>query len=172
MRPLRVCSFPVGTQRRAYRKESTWHRQLRKCGCTAHPRPSPGQRPRKNGLGRLFPVMRKHDEALAVGYLGARVVESAVLSLAAIVPLVVVDLSQAHVAAREPAYAASYRVAAAVAIAARGHVASLLHGLRPTGSAPVPRGGQPDHAARGTSSRWAGRDARRPSEHSLEVRGA
>jgi hypothetical protein len=74
----------------------------------------------------IFPVMRKHDEALAAGYLGARVIEAAVLSLAAIVPLVVVALSHEYGAAGSPADAATFRVAAAVAIAARGHVASLV----------------------------------------------
>lgn len=74
----------------------------------------------------LFPVMRKHSQALAAGYLGARVVEAAVLSVAAIGPLLVVALSDEHRAAGTPADAAHLRAVAAVVIAARRHVASLL----------------------------------------------
>ena len=42
----------------------------------------------------LFPLMRKHNEALAAGYLGTRVVEAVILSIAAVGPLLIVTLSQ------------------------------------------------------------------------------
>jgi hypothetical protein len=73
----------------------------------------------------LFPLMRKYNEALAAGYLGTRVIEAIVLSVAVISPLLLVTLSQEYLAAGA-SDAAYYQTAGALVIAARGHLASLL----------------------------------------------
>jgi hypothetical protein len=73
----------------------------------------------------LFPLMKKHSEALAAGYLGIRVVEAVILAIAAVSPLLIVTLSQEYVAAAA-GDAASFQTAGALVMAARGHLASLL----------------------------------------------
>jgi len=73
----------------------------------------------------LFPLMRRHNEALAAGYLGTRVVESVVLAVAAVSPLLIVTLSQEYLAAGA-ADAAYFETAGALVMAARGQLASLL----------------------------------------------
>jgi hypothetical protein len=73
----------------------------------------------------LFPLMRVHNEALAAGYLGARVVEVVVLSVAAISPLLLVTLGEEYLAAGAPD-AAYFQTAGALVMDARGHLASLL----------------------------------------------
>lgn len=73
----------------------------------------------------LFPLMRRHNEALAAGYLGTRVVESVVLAVAAVSPLLIVTLSQEYLAAGA-ADAAYFEMAGALVMAARGQLASLL----------------------------------------------
>jgi hypothetical protein len=73
----------------------------------------------------LFPLMRQHNEALAAGYLGTRVVEAVILSVAAVSPLLIVTLSQEYLAAgtAETAY---FGTAGTLVMAAREHLASLL----------------------------------------------
>ena len=73
----------------------------------------------------LFPLMKVQSEALAAGYLGIRVIEAVVLSLAAVSPLLIVTLSQEYLAAGAPD-AAYFQTAGALVMAARGHLASLL----------------------------------------------
>ena len=73
----------------------------------------------------LFPLMKVDSPALAAGYLGTRVVEVVVLSVAAICPLVLVTLSQEYVAAGATD-AAFFQTAGELVMAARGHLASLL----------------------------------------------
>jgi hypothetical protein len=73
----------------------------------------------------LFPLMKKHSEALAAGYLGTRVIEAVVLSIAAVSPLLMVTLSQETLAAGATD-AAYFATAGALVMAARGHLASLL----------------------------------------------
>jgi hypothetical protein len=73
----------------------------------------------------LFPLMRKQNEALAAGYLGTRVVEAVVLSVAAISPLLLVTLGEEYLAAGAPD-AAYFQTAGTLVIGARGHLASLL----------------------------------------------
>jgi hypothetical protein len=73
----------------------------------------------------LFPLMKRHSEALAAGYLGTRVIEAVILSIAAVSPLLIVTLSQEYLAAgaSDVAY---FGTAGALVLAARGHLASLL----------------------------------------------
>jgi hypothetical protein len=73
----------------------------------------------------LFPLMKKHSEALAAGYLGTRVVEVVILAVAAVSPLLIVTLSQEYGAAGATD-AAYFQTAGALVMAARGHLASLL----------------------------------------------
>ncbi|MFN2184743.1 MAG: DUF4386 domain-containing protein [Anaerolineae bacterium] len=73
----------------------------------------------------LFPLMRRHNEALAAGYLGTRIVEVVVLAVAAVSPLLIVTLSQEYLAAGA-ADAAYFETAGALVMAARGQLASLL----------------------------------------------
>jgi hypothetical protein len=73
----------------------------------------------------LFPLMRRHSEGLAAGYLGTRVVEAVILSVAAVSPLLIVTLSQEYVAAGAPD-AAYFQTAGTLIMAARGYLASLL----------------------------------------------
>jgi hypothetical protein len=73
----------------------------------------------------LFPLMKGHSEALAAGYLGTRVIEAVVLSVAAVSPLLLVTLSQEYLAAGA-SDAAYFQTAGALVLAARGHLASLL----------------------------------------------
>lgn len=73
----------------------------------------------------LFPLMKVHNEALAAGYLGTRVIEAVVLAVAAVSPLLIVTLSQEYVAAGA-VDAAYFQTAGALVMAARGHLASLL----------------------------------------------
>ncbi len=73
----------------------------------------------------LFPLMKRHSEALAAGYLGTRVIEAVVLSVAAVSPLLIVTLSQEYLAAGA-ADVAYFQTAGTLVLAARGHLASLL----------------------------------------------
>lgn len=75
----------------------------------------------------LFPLMRKQSEALAAGYLGTRVIEAVILSLAAVGPLLIVTLSQEYLTVGAGAAGgAFFQTAGALVMAARGHLASLL----------------------------------------------
>ena len=73
----------------------------------------------------LFPLMKKQSEALAASYLGTRVIEAVILSIAAVSPLLIVTLSQEYLAAGATD-AAPFQTAGALVMAARGHLASLL----------------------------------------------
>jgi hypothetical protein len=73
----------------------------------------------------LFPLMKKHNEALAAGYLGTRVIEAVILGVAVISPLLLVTLSQEYLAAGA-ADAAYFQTAGTLVKAAREHLANLL----------------------------------------------
>ena len=73
----------------------------------------------------LFPLIKEHSGALAAGYLGTRVVEATVLSIAAIGPLLMVSLSQQYLAAGA-SDAGFFQNAGALVMAARGQLSSLL----------------------------------------------
>lgn len=73
----------------------------------------------------LFPLMVRHSGAMAAGYLGTRVIEAVVLSVAAVSPLLIVTLSQEYLAAGA-VDAAHFQTAGTLVMAARGHLASLL----------------------------------------------
>ena len=73
----------------------------------------------------LFPLMKVYNGALAAGYLGIRVMEAVILSIAAVSPLLIVTLSQEYLAAGS-SDAASFQTLGSLVMAARGHLASLL----------------------------------------------
>lgn len=73
----------------------------------------------------LFPILRKYNEALALGYVGVRVVEATILAVAVISPLLLVTLSQEYVAAGA-ADAPNFQALGTLVMAARGHLAGLL----------------------------------------------
>jgi len=50
----------------------------------------------------LFPILKKHNEALAVGYLGSRIIESVILIVGSICLLSLLTLSQEFVQAATP----------------------------------------------------------------------
>lgn len=47
----------------------------------------------------LFPILKKHNEAFALGYFGSRIMESVLLIISAIVPLVLITLSKDYISA-------------------------------------------------------------------------
>ncbi len=77
------------------------------------------------GIGvMMFPIFKKHNEALALGYVGFRVVECAILVGAAIIPLTLITLSQEYLKAG--ALDASYfQALGTLVMAARAHLAGL-----------------------------------------------
>jgi hypothetical protein len=50
----------------------------------------------------LFPILKKHNEALALGYVGFRVIEAVMIIVAVIIPLTLITLSQEYVQAAAP----------------------------------------------------------------------
>jgi len=50
----------------------------------------------------LFPILKKHNETIALGYIGFRVIEAAILIVGAIGPLLLITLSQEYLRAGTP----------------------------------------------------------------------
>ena len=50
----------------------------------------------------MFPILKQHNETIALGHVGARIIESALLIVSAIVPLSLITLSQEYVQAGAP----------------------------------------------------------------------
>jgi hypothetical protein len=50
----------------------------------------------------LFPILKKHNETIALGYIGFRVIEAAILIIGAIGPLLLITLSQEYLRAGTP----------------------------------------------------------------------
>ncbi len=73
----------------------------------------------------LFPVLKKYGEALALGYVGLRVVEAAVLVAAVVSPLLLITLSQEYVTGGASDAAYSQTLGTLIG-AARAHMAGLL----------------------------------------------
>lgn len=73
----------------------------------------------------LFPILKKYGEALALGYVGIRVVEAAILLGAVISPLLLITLSQEYVTAGA-SDASYFQTLGTLVIAARAHLAGLL----------------------------------------------
>jgi hypothetical protein len=66
----------------------------------------------------LFPILKKHNEALALGYVGCRIIESVILTVGSVSPLSLITLSQEFAGARAPDASHSLAVGSAL-LAAR-----------------------------------------------------
>jgi hypothetical protein len=73
----------------------------------------------------LFPIFKRHSEALALGYVGIRVLEAAVLIAAVLSPLLLITLSQEYLATGAPD-ASYFQTLGTLLMAARAYLASLL----------------------------------------------
>jgi len=73
----------------------------------------------------LFPILKKHSEALALGYVGIRVVEAAILTVAVISPLSLITLSQEYLTAGA-SDASYFQTLGTLLMAARAHLAGLV----------------------------------------------
>jgi len=47
----------------------------------------------------LFPILKKHNEAFALGYFGSRIMESALLTISTVIPLVLITLGENYISA-------------------------------------------------------------------------
>ena len=71
------------------------------------------------GIGVLmFPILKQHNENIALGFLGARIIESVILIVSAIRPLSLITLSQEYVQAGAPD-ASYFQVLGALSVAER-----------------------------------------------------
>jgi hypothetical protein len=78
------------------------------------------------GIGVLmFPILKQHDEHIALGYLGLRTIEAVFCCVIVISPLSLITLSQEYVKAGA-LDASYYQAAGALSIAERASVAGLL----------------------------------------------
>jgi hypothetical protein len=76
----------------------------------------------------MFPILKKHDEALALGYVAFRVVEAVVIFAALIIPLTLITLSQEYLAAGAST-APNFQVLGTSFIGVRAHLAGQLLGI-------------------------------------------
>jgi hypothetical protein len=76
----------------------------------------------------LYPILSTRSAALAIGYVGFRIVEAVLLVVAAIAPLTLITLSQEYLAAGAPD-AAYFQTAGTLVMAARANLAGLLVAL-------------------------------------------
>jgi len=78
------------------------------------------------GIGvMMFTILKQHSESIALGYVGFRIIESVFLTVAAILPLSLIALSQEYVkaGASDDSY---FQTLGTLLIAARADVAGLL----------------------------------------------
>jgi hypothetical protein len=76
----------------------------------------------------MFPLLRRDDEGLALGYVAVRLIEAVLIVSAVISPLALIGLSQEYVAGGA-ADAAHFEAAGAVFLAARTVLAGQLLGI-------------------------------------------
>jgi hypothetical protein len=50
----------------------------------------------------MFPILKKHNEPIALGYVGFRITEFAIIIVYLIIPLLLITLSQEYVKAGDP----------------------------------------------------------------------
>ncbi|MBN1995326.1 MAG: DUF4386 domain-containing protein [Anaerolineae bacterium] len=78
------------------------------------------------GIGVLmFPILKQHNESIAAGYLGIRIVEAVFCSVIVINPLSLITLSQEYLQA-DVADTAYYQTVGVLSIAERASVSGLL----------------------------------------------
>lgn len=73
----------------------------------------------------MFSTFKKYDEGLALGYIGFRVIESAILVMAALSPLLLITLSQEYINTGAPD-ASYFQTIGALVSAGRAHLSGLL----------------------------------------------
>lgn len=73
----------------------------------------------------IYPIFKKYNEALALGYVGFRVIEVAVLVAAVISPLLLIELSQEYLTAGVQD-ASDFQVIGTLLLAARAHLAGIV----------------------------------------------
>jgi hypothetical protein len=73
----------------------------------------------------IYPLFRKHNEALAIGYVAFRIIEVAVLVIAALSPMVVLSLGQDYLSAGA-GDAAQFQLLGRVLISARSNLTGML----------------------------------------------
>jgi len=76
----------------------------------------------------MFPILKKIDEALALGYVALRVVEGIIVFAAVLSPLTLLVLSQEYVTSAA-ANSSSLQAAAASLVALRGHLIGEMLGI-------------------------------------------
>jgi Domain of unknown function (DUF4386) len=76
----------------------------------------------------LFPVLKQQSEALALGYVGIRVVEAVILVIAVISPLALITVSQEYVAAGS-SDASFFQTLGTLVVTARTYLTGLLTAL-------------------------------------------
>ena len=76
----------------------------------------------------IFPILKKQDEALALGYVALRIMEAALIVAALCIPLALVVLGQEYAAA-DAATASSLRNAGTTFLAARTVIAGQMLGI-------------------------------------------
>lgn len=76
----------------------------------------------------MFPILRRLNEGLALGYAAFRLIEAVIIIAAVISPLALVALGQ-EFAAAGPAEAASFQAVAGSLVAIRSHLAGQLLGI-------------------------------------------
>jgi len=73
----------------------------------------------------LFPIFKQHNENIAVGYVGFRIIESIFIIVGAIIPLSLITLSQEYLKAGD-SDASYFQTLGTLFIAGRAHLAGLL----------------------------------------------
>ena len=76
----------------------------------------------------MFPILKKQDEALALGYVALRIMEAAVIVAALCIPLALIPLSQEYMAA-DAAGASALQAAGTSFLAARTVLAGQMLGI-------------------------------------------
>ena len=76
----------------------------------------------------MFPIFRKHDEALALGYVALRIIEAVVVIAAAVIPLSLVALSQEYLEMGAPD-TSQFQILGSSLLASRAFWASVMLGI-------------------------------------------
>ena len=77
----------------------------------------------------LFPILKQQNEAMALSYVGFRLIEAAIIVAGVVTPLMLIVLSRTYVAAAPAADAASYSTIGSAFVAARERLIGQLMGI-------------------------------------------
>ncbi len=73
----------------------------------------------------LFPILKQYNESISLGYVGFRIIESVFCIVSAIIPLLLITLSQEYLKAGA-SDASYFQILGTLSIATRAHMAGLL----------------------------------------------